>query len=109
MPEREEPVTQVMKASEARAQFSQMLNQVFRRQQRVVVEKSGIPVAAIVSVGDLERLNRWEEERARRFEALERIRAPFKDVPAEEVEREVSAAIAQVRAEDATTPARKRA
>ena len=41
-------MTQVMKASEARAQWSQLLNKVFRSQTRVVVEKSGIPVAAVI-------------------------------------------------------------
>ena len=51
MPERE-PMTQTLKASEARAQWSQLLNKVFRRQARVIVEKSGIPVAA-TDVGDV--------------------------------------------------------
>ena len=48
-------MTQVMKASEVRQQWSQLLNKVFRNQTRVLVEKSGIPVAAVISIDDLEK------------------------------------------------------
>ncbi|MBI4491257.1 MAG: type II toxin-antitoxin system Phd/YefM family antitoxin [Chloroflexi bacterium] len=61
------PTTQTMKASEVRQNFSQLLNKVFRRETCVIVEKSGIPVAAIISAQDLERLNRLEQEREERF------------------------------------------
>ncbi len=92
-----EPMIQTVKASEAREQFSQLLNRVFRREARVIVEKSGIPVAAIVSAEDLRRLSELESERDRRFELLEEIGEAFKDVPADEIEREVSRAITEVR------------
>ena len=92
-----EPMTKTIKASEARQQFSQLLNEVFRRETRVLVEKSGIPVAAIISAEDFKRLARLEQERAERFKILDEIGAAFKDVPAEEIEREVKRAITQVR------------
>jgi prevent-host-death family protein len=95
----QEPMTQTMKASEARAQFSTVLNQVYRKQKRVVVEKSGIPVAAIVSAEDLQALQRLEAERSADFDVLFRIGNAFKDVPDEELAREVSAALTQVRTE----------
>ena len=60
MPERE-VMTQTIKSSDARAQWSQIINKVARRQARVIVEKSGIPVAAIVSTQDLERLDQLEK------------------------------------------------
>jgi prevent-host-death family protein len=44
-----EPMTKTIKASVARQQFSQLLNEVFRKEARIVVEKSGIPIAAIIS------------------------------------------------------------
>jgi prevent-host-death family protein len=94
-----EPTTQTVKASEARAQWSQLINKVARRQTRVIVEKSGVPVAAIISTQDLERLNHLEAQRQRDFQALENSWAAFKDAPAEEVEREAAKAIAEVRAE----------
>lgn len=92
-------MTQVMKASEVRAQWSQLLNKVFRSKTRVVVEKSGIPVAAVISAEDLQRFTQMEEQRARRFGVLDRIGEAFKDVPEKEIEREVKKAISQVRAE----------
>ncbi len=92
-------MTQVMKASDVRAQWSQLLNKVFRSKTRVVVEKSGIPVAAVISAEDLQRFTQMEEQRARRFEVLNRIGEAFKDVPEKEIEREVKKAISQVRSE----------
>lgn len=92
-------MTQVMKASEVRQQWSQVLNKIFNDQTRVVVEKSGIPVAAVISTEDLKRFKRLEEQQAQRFKVLDRIGEAFKDVPEEEIEREVSRAISKVRAE----------
>jgi prevent-host-death family protein len=94
-----EPTTQTMQATEARAQWSRLLNDVFRRKSRIVVEKSGVPVAAIVSAQDLERWQRFDEERAARFRALPVSQAAFHDVPDEEVGREVNRALGEVRAE----------
>jgi prevent-host-death family protein len=94
-----EPQTQTTKASEARQQFSRLLNQVFRKQTRVIVEKSGIPVAALISTADLDRLTRFERERAERFQALDASRAAFRDVPDEELEQEVARAVAEARQE----------
>lgn len=90
-------MTQVMKASDVRREWSQLLNKVFRSQTRVVVEKSGIPVAAVISAEDLERFNRLEEQRARRFQVLDQIGEAFKDIPEEEIEREVKRALTEVR------------
>lgn len=87
-----EPMTQTMKSSDVRQQWSQLLNKVFRKETRVIVEKSGIPVAAIISASDFERLNQLEAQRAERFQALHATREVFKDVPDEELEREVNRA-----------------
>lgn len=92
-------MTQVIKASEARQQWSQLLNKVYRRQTRVVVEKSGIPVAAVISAEDLDRLTQLEEQRKQRFRSLDQMRNAFKNVSVEEIERETTKAIAEVRAE----------
>ena len=92
-----EPITQTMKASDTRQNFSEVLNRVFRRETRVLVEKSGIPVAAIISAQDLERLTRLDEQRKQDFAILDEIRAAFRDVPPDEIEREVARAIQEVR------------
>lgn len=91
-------MTEIMKASEARQQWSQVLNKVFRNQTRVVVEKSGIPVAAVISAVDLQRFTQLEEQRKERFKALDKMREAFKNVPVGEVEQEINKAITQVRA-----------
>ena len=95
-------MTQIMKASEARREWSQILNKVFRGQTRVIVEKSGIPVAAVISAEDLERFIQFEEQRKERFKALDRIREAFQGIPAQEVEEEVVKALTEVRAEKRT-------
>jgi prevent-host-death family protein len=105
MPERE-PMTQIIKASDARAQWSQILNSVFRRQTRVIVEKSGIPVAAIVSAQDLERLNQLDAQRKRDLAILDASQAAFQDIPEDELEHQVTAAVRADRAENRTKAAK---
>jgi hypothetical protein len=39
-----EPVTETVNVTEARRGWSDLLNRVFRREARVIVEKSGMPV-----------------------------------------------------------------
>ena len=94
----EQTKTQTMKISDVKQQFNSLVNQIYRGQTRVVVEKSGIPVAAIVSPDDLQRLDQLEQERDRRFRILEEFGAAFADVPVAELEREVNRALSGVRA-----------
>ena len=98
------PTTKTINTSAARQQWSRLLNQVFRQELRVLVEKSGIPVAAIISTEDLARLRRFEADQAARFEALAATRAAFQDVPDEELEREVHRAFGQARERSRRTP-----
>lgn len=93
------PETETINASEARQNFSSLLNRVYRDKTRVTVERSGIPIAVIVSPEDLERLDRYEAQRAERFKALDEFAAAFADVSVEELERETAKALAEVRAE----------
>jgi|SRR3989338_4744707 len=92
---------QVMKASDVRKEWSQLLNSVFKDQKRVIVEKSGIPVAAVISAEDLERFVQLENIREERFKALDKMREAFKNVPAEQLEQEVNKAVNEVRLENA--------
>lgn len=93
----QEPMTQTLKASEARQNFSQLINQVFKGETRVLVEKSGIPVAAIISAEDLKRLTQLEAEWNRDFAVIDEIRDAFKEVPDDELEREVARAVVSAR------------
>jgi len=65
-----------------------------------VVEKSGIPVAAVISVDDLERFTKLEQQRAEKFKILDTIGEAFKDVPPEQLLSEVNNAVDQVRKEN---------
>jgi prevent-host-death family protein len=95
-----EPMTKTIKASEARQQFSELLNQVFKGETRVLVEKSGIPVAAIVSATDLNKLQQLESQQAERFKLLERLRAGFADLSEEQIQREVAKIIEKQRRQE---------
>jgi prevent-host-death family protein len=97
---KQEPMTQAMKISKARDQFNHLVNQVYRKKARVIVEKSGIPVAAVVSIDDLRELQRLEAQREERFKVIDRMREAFKDVPEDEIDRQIDAAQAEVRAEN---------
>lgn len=93
------PKTQTMKISEVRGQFNSLVNRVYRKQTRVVVEKSGIPVAGIVSTDDLRRLDRLDHERPECFNVIDEMRTSFRDVPAEEIKRQANRTLAEVRAD----------
>ena len=95
------PATRTMKISEVKARLSSLVNDVYHRETRVLVEKAGIPVAALVSVQDLQRIA--EAERERRFAVIDQMREAFKDVPPEEIERNVVAIIREMREAHAVT------
>jgi prevent-host-death family protein len=94
----QDPVTQTMKISDVKNRLSSLVNEVYRKETRVLVEKSGIPVAALVSAEDLARLARLDRERQERRQLLDRMRAPFKGIPPEQIEADVAAVVAEVRA-----------
>ena len=95
----QEPARQTLKISDVKTRLSRLVNEVYRKETRVLIEKAGIPVAALVSIEDLERLAQLDQEQAERRRVLESMREPFRGVPAEEIERETEKAVAEVRAE----------
>lgn len=96
-----------MAVAEARRRFSRILDDVRATDEPVIIEKSGVPVAAVVPLTVLDRDRRWAAERAERIALLERMRRPFRDVPTEEIETPVRKAIASVRAERSRRPPRR--
>ena len=88
-----------MKASDVRSNWSQLLNKVFRGETDVVVEKSGIPVAAIVSAQDYEQLQRIKQQRKKDFALLREIRTAFTDQTPEQISEGVEQSIMEARAE----------
>jgi prevent-host-death family protein len=92
------PTETRMKLSDTKQQLSKLVNQVAQGQSRVVVEKSGLAVAAIISTEEYQRFLEMERERAQRFAALSRISAALADVPVDELEAEVQRTIEDTRA-----------
>jgi len=88
----------VLKASDVRQRWSEVVNEVSRDKTRVVVEKSVIRVVGVVSAHDLA----WLEERDRRLadlrQAMDDMRQRFQDVPPEAFDREVAQAVQEIRA-----------
>lgn len=92
-------MTETMKISEVKTHLNALVNRVYREETRVLVEKSGIPVAALVSPADLARLDRLDRDRTERFQVLDKMRESFSDVESEETERETDRITAAIRAE----------
>jgi prevent-host-death family protein len=99
--------TETVPASQARQRFGELIKQVYHRRSRVVVEKGGIPVIALVSVPDLERWTRLERERDERYKVLDDIHARNADRSPEEVEQDVAAEIAALREEKRSRAVRR--
>ena len=95
----QDPMTQTMKISDVKNQLSSLVNEVYRKETRVLVEKAGIPVAALVSTEDLKQLGRLDAQRAERRRVVAAMRESFRDVPPEQIERETAKAVAEVQAE----------
>lgn len=93
------PDPEVMSASDVRQNFGSVVNRVARGEGRVLIEKHGTPAVGIVSIEDIRRLRQMDEVTSRRERMLEAMRAPFRDVPTEELVREAEAAAAEVRDE----------
>ena len=94
-----QPVTETIKISDVKQGLNSLVNRVYRREARILIEKSGVPVAAIVSVRDLERLEQLDRKWAEGARALREFAAGFVDQTPEDIERETAKAIAEVRAE----------
>ena len=99
--------TMTMKISDVKAKLSSLINAVYRKETRILSEKAGIPIAALVSVADLERLTRLEREKAARRKALEAISKAFEDVPVAELEAQVSRILAEGPQPDEVEPERQ--
>lgn len=80
--------------------LSDLAAQVSHHRSHVLVDEAGDPVAAIVSVDDLEWLNQFKQRREAFFERIDQLQEAFKDVPPEEIDREVDRIIARNRAAD---------
>ena len=91
---RQANITKKIPALQARTRFGEILKNVQSGQIRYLVEKGGNPVAGIISAEEFQRLF---EEREARFRIIDEVRTRLPFVPEEEVLRDVTSVIAQVR------------
>ena len=97
MAQQQTPTETVMRLTETKQQLSEVVNRVARGETRVVVEKSGLPVAAIISFEEYRLFRQQDQDRAARFGAMSRISEAFADVPVDELELQVERALVQAR------------
>ena len=96
MPE-QSTMTRTMDISEIEKMLSSLADEVGQGKTRILVEKSGSPAAALISVDDLARLERFDREWHEGSKAIKRFSRAFADVPTHEAEAEVARIIAEVR------------
>lgn len=85
-----------MSVRDARANFSDLLGSVHYTNQPVIIEKKGKPFAVVISPGQFEGLERWIE---RAWETVDRISARNADKDPDEVLRDVTRLVEEVRAQ----------
>ena len=104
-----ESPARIINAEDVTEAWPDALAAVSRRGERVPVQDGGVTVAALVSVQDLVRLARLDDEREERFAAFDRIGAVFADEDPDESDRIAALALEEVREEmrKVTWPTRK--
>jgi len=84
-----------MSAKEARDRFAELLGQVQYGKDTVIVEKQGKPVVAVI---DMDEYERFAQARTEPFRVLDRIWARNRSADPTQVQADVDAARAEVRA-----------
>jgi prevent-host-death family protein len=112
------PTVRVVSATEAKNKFGEIIKYAYAADEHLIVEKSGIPVVAIIPMADYQQLvgarsiapaveQKVDAERKRAAasrrlkEVMDRVHAKMPYYPEEEVDRDIAEAIAAVRAEQA--------
>jgi PHD/YefM family antitoxin component YafN of YafNO toxin-antitoxin module len=84
--------------SDVESNLEALVDAIARGSSRVIIEREGLPVGALVSTADLEVLARVDREREELFALIDRLREAFKDVPPDEIEQETDRILARNRA-----------
>ena len=86
--------TKTIPAVEARVHLGEIMKRSFKKGEHFIVEKSGIPMIAILNANEYIQLI---EEREERFKILDSIKAKLPDISVKEAEEDVTKAIQAVR------------
>ena len=92
-------------AVEARQRLGELLDGAYYRGDEVIIERAGKTMAVIVPA---ERYEAMERSRERLFQLIERSQARNRDVPSDVIERDVAAAVAEVRGKRTRSAKRSR-
>lgn len=90
-------MTKRLSVREVRANLADVLGEVFYTQQPVVVERKGRPVAVLISPDQYQRLQ--EQEKGRFFEAVHELQQRNEDKDPDEILRDVTSLVEEVRRE----------
>lgn len=85
-----------MSESDLRKQLGELLERVSQDEDRIIIEKDGVPVAAIVPLSVVRDAELTERRRQNLREAFEATRKEMRDIPPDEIEREIAQAVADV-------------
>ena len=91
-------VAKVIPAVEARVHLGEIMKRSFKKGERFIVEKSGIPMIAILSA---EEYTRIIQEREEQFKIFDKIKSNVPDVSPEKVQKDVTKAIRAIRKKSA--------
>ena len=86
-----------MSTKEARANFADLLGLVYYTKEPVIVERKGKPVAVVINPEEYEQYKKLQKERF--FSTVDRIQERNKDYDPDEVLRDVTEAVEEVRQE----------
>jgi prevent-host-death family protein len=86
-------------SADAQRCFDDLVDEVNSKRTRVVVEREGKVVGALISAADLERLEALDRRAAEGFRAIQEVWARNADLDPEEAERDIAETIEEMRAE----------
>jgi len=89
--------TETMSESDARQRYSEILERVSQDEDRIIIEKDGVPVAAIVPLSVLQADEERERARQQALASLREVQAAFAGIPEDELERELEQALAEAK------------
>jgi len=81
-------------AVRVRGRLGQILEEVYYRGDQYIIERSGKPMAAVVPV---EQYEQWQRERDAFFALVDKIHARNANVDPDELEKDIAAAVREVR------------
>lgn len=84
----------IIAAVKARVHFGEIMKRAFKKGEHFIVEKSGIPMVAILNANEY---MRFFQEREEHFKILKSIQAKIPSFPPEQVQGDVQKAIEAIR------------